>query len=99
MAGRRLSGAGDRGLHCGLRADKPRADWFRKLKAHANPDIGHGIRYQDTPWHKFEIQHLRFRRYLGRLLKKFGPSAGETPEQRTMGEDPAEADTKVKLAS
>jgi hypothetical protein len=79
--------------------DKPRADWFRKLKAHANPDIGHGIKYQDTPWHKFEIQHLRFRRYLGRLLKKFGPSAGETPEQRTMGEDPAEADTKVKLAS
>jgi cation diffusion facilitator CzcD-associated flavoprotein CzcO len=77
--------------------DKARADWFRKLKAHANPDISHGIKYQDTPWHKFEIQHLRFRRYMARLLKKFGDVA---PEMRTMGEtDATPDDTKLKLAS
>jgi hypothetical protein len=79
--------------------DKPRADWFRKLKATAHPDIGHGIKYQDTPWHKFEIQHLRFRRYMARLLKKFGACAGETPAERTMGEDAEEDGEKLKLAS
>jgi cation diffusion facilitator CzcD-associated flavoprotein CzcO len=79
--------------------DERRADWFRKLKAHANPDIGHGIKYQDTPWHKFEIQHLRFRRYLKRLLKKFGPSAGEEPVQRIMGESEVEREERIKLAS
>ncbi|HUU67420.1 MAG TPA: NAD(P)-binding domain-containing protein [Methyloceanibacter sp.] len=80
--------------------DKKRADWFRKLKAHAKPDIGHGIKYQDTPWHKFEIHHLRFRRYMGRLLKKFGPCAGEEQEMRTMGETAEEREAeKLKLAS
>ncbi len=79
--------------------DQKRADWFRKLRAHANPDIGHGIKWQDTPWHKFEIQHLRFRRYMARLLKKFGPCAGEEQEMRTMGESAEDADEKLKLAS
>ncbi len=79
--------------------DKKRADWFRRLKAHANPDIGHGIKYQDTPWHKFEIQHLRFRRYMDRLLKKFGPCAGEEQEMRIMGESAEDEDEKIKLAS
>ena len=55
--------------------DPERAAWFRALKAKAKPDIGHGIRYQDTPWHKFEIQHYRFRKYMKRLLKKFGKCA------------------------
>ncbi len=55
--------------------DEPRANWFRKLKASAHPDIGHGIRYHNTPWHKFEIQHYRFRKYMKRLLKKFGACA------------------------
>jgi cation diffusion facilitator CzcD-associated flavoprotein CzcO len=80
--------------------DERRADWFRKLKAHANPDIGHGLKYQDTPWHKFEIQHLRFRRYMKRLLKKFGPYAGPEREERIMGESATEEeDAKLKLAS
>ncbi|MGH6737360.1 MAG: flavin-containing monooxygenase [Methyloceanibacter sp.] len=80
--------------------DQRRADWFRKLKRDANPDIGHGIKYQDTPWHKFEIQHLRFRRYMRRLLKKFGPCAGAEPEMRTMGETAEEREeAKLKLAS
>ena len=61
-----------------MEKDPRRAAWFRKLKATAKPDIGHGIRYQDTAWHKFEIQHYRFRSYMKRLLKKFGVSAAVT---------------------
>jgi len=56
-------------------SDPSRAAWFRKLKQTANPDIGHGIPYKDTPWHRFEIHHLRFRKYMDRLIKKFGASA------------------------
>jgi cation diffusion facilitator CzcD-associated flavoprotein CzcO len=68
--------------------DPARADWFRKLKATAHPDIGHGIPYKDTPWHKFEIHHYRFRKYMARLLKKFGasatlPFAEGTPEAKS----------------
>jgi cation diffusion facilitator CzcD-associated flavoprotein CzcO len=55
--------------------EEKRAAWFRALKARAKPDIGHGISYKATPWHKFEIQHYRFRMYMKRLLKKFGASA------------------------
>jgi flavin-binding monooxygenase-like protein len=55
--------------------DQKRADWFRRLKAQAKPDLGHGIRYKDTAWHKFEVQHYRFRRYMRRLLRKFGAVA------------------------
>jgi len=54
-----------------------RADWFRKLKATAHPDIGHGIPYKDTLWHKFEIHHYRFRKYMDSLLEKFGAAATE----------------------
>jgi cation diffusion facilitator CzcD-associated flavoprotein CzcO len=81
-------------------ADPARAGWFRKLKASATPDIGHGIRYQDTPWHKFEIQHYRFRMYMKRLLKKFGALAGPSAEPRTMPSPDAKAEAaKLKLAS
>jgi cation diffusion facilitator CzcD-associated flavoprotein CzcO len=52
--------------------DPKRAAWFRRLKATAKPDIGHGIKWQDTAWHRFEIHHLYFRRYMKRLLRKFG---------------------------
>lgn len=80
--------------------DPERADWFRDLKLNAHPDISHGLKRQDTAWHKFEIQHLRFRRYMGRLLKKFGASAGVQPEMRTMGESAKAPKTEaLKLAS
>ena len=83
-----------------MEEDPGRAAWFKALKRKANPDIGHGLKRQDTPWHKFEIQHLRFRRYMRRLLKKFGPCAGPEPEMRTMGEDESEPeDEKLRLAS
>ena len=101
VADRRLSGSPDRRLHRGPGVDPKRAEWFRTLKAYARPDIGHGIKWQDTPWHRFEIQHYRFRRYMKRLLRKFGVVSGETVEPRTMQIDgaPNSADAKLKLAS
>jgi len=80
--------------------EEKRASWFRALKARAKPDIGHGIAYQATPWHKFEIQHYRFRMYMKRLLKKFGASA-ELPYAEA-GESGARGKTRdaaLKLAS
>lgn len=80
--------------------DPEKAEWFRQLKANAMPDIGHGIKRQDTPWHRFEIHHLRFRRYMKRLLKKFGACAGPEREMRTMGGSPEQPQgEKLKLAS
>lgn len=82
--------------------DPARAAWFGDLKRNAAPDIGHGIARQDTPWHRFEIHHLRFRRYMKRMLKKFGDCAVPEGEMRTMGENPQKspsADETLKLAS
>jgi len=59
--------------------DPKRAHWFRKLKATARPDIGHGIPFKATPWHRFEVQHYRFRRYLRWLLRKFGAADRDAP--------------------
>jgi hypothetical protein len=80
--------------------DPKRAAWFRALKARAHPDIGHGIRWKDTPWHRFEIQHYRFRRYMKRLLRKFGAPVGDAVEPRIMPTEGAlDAGAKLKLAS
>lgn len=59
--------------------DPKRADWFRRLKATARPDIGHGIPFKPTAWHRLEVQHYRFRRYLRWLLKKFDASDRDAP--------------------
>jgi hypothetical protein len=82
--------------------DPARADWFRAIKRDAKPDIGHGIKCQDTPWHRFEIHHLRFRRYMKRLLKKFGASTRPAGDLRKMGESPQDSKSEgetLKLAS
>jgi len=50
-----------------------KADWFRKIKANAKPDVTHGVTYIDSPRHKLEVQHYRYRTYIKKLLKKFGP--------------------------
>ena len=81
-------------------SDPKRASWFRALKARAHPDIGHGIAWKDSPWHRFEIQHYRFRMYMKRLLKKFGASAASPTEPRTMpSADDMAGKTPLKLAS
>lgn len=86
-----------------LEKDPKRAAWFHALKAKATPDIGHGIRWQDTPWHRFEIQHYRFRMYMRRLLRKFG-ARDETGERepRIMqigAETPSDAKLKLVVGA
>lgn len=78
-----------------------RAAWFRALKASAKPDIGHGILYRDTPWHKFEIQHYRFRRYMQRLIRKFGDCATQSlaPDLSEAKANSLALPAKLKLAS
>lgn len=55
--------------------DPEAARWFGALKATATPDVGHGIRFKETDWHRFEIQHYRYRRYMQKLLDRFGACA------------------------
>lgn len=55
--------------------DPAKAAWFRKLKATAKPATDHGVAYLDTPRHKLEVQHYRYRTYIKKLLKRFGPLA------------------------
>lgn len=55
--------------------DPAKAAWFRKLKATARPDTNHGVTYIDSPRHKLEVQHYRYRTYIKKLLKKFGPTS------------------------
>ena len=50
-----------------------KAAWFRKVKATANPATDHGVKYIDSPRHKLEVQHYRYRTAIKKLLKKFGP--------------------------
>ena len=76
-----------------------RAARFRRLKARAHPDIGHGIKWKDTPWHRFEIQHYRFRKYMERLIRRFGTSAVRLGEPRTMQIEGAGAEAPLKAAS
>ncbi len=78
--------------------DPERAGWFRALKARATPDIGHGIPNKGTAWHKFEIQHYRFRTYMKRLLKKFGASATE-PLLPGTADQAAPGNAELTLAS
>jgi hypothetical protein len=78
--------------------DPKRAAWFRALKASATPDIGHGISWKDTPWHRFEIQHYRFRMYMRRLIKKFG-AAADVPTRQARIDEAKTSDARLKLAS
>jgi cation diffusion facilitator CzcD-associated flavoprotein CzcO len=55
-----------------IERDPPTAAWFRRLKATAHEDLGHGIDYVDSPRHAIEVEHFSYRERLKRLLKKFG---------------------------
>ena len=46
------------------------ADWFRKHKATGDARCLHGVKYLDSPRHKLEVQHYRYRTYIKKLLKK-----------------------------
>jgi len=50
---------------------KPRvAKWFGRLKKSAQPSLGRGIRYIDSPRHRLEVEHFSYRRRLRKLIAK-----------------------------
>lgn len=49
-----------------------KAAWFHNHKISAKPDVSHGVTYLDSPRHKLEVQHYRYRTAIKKLLKKFG---------------------------
>lgn len=60
----------------------PVAERFRAQKAGPQPDLGHGIRYVDSPRHLLEVEHFSYRQRLKRLLKMFDvPSAASQPSR------------------
>jgi hypothetical protein len=48
-----------------------KANRFRRLKSRPSRDLGHGIRYLDTPRHLIEVEHYSYRRKLEQLCAKF----------------------------
>jgi hypothetical protein len=47
------------------------ADRFRRLKSQPSSNLGHGIRYLDTPRHLLEVEHYSYRKKLTQLCAKF----------------------------
>lgn len=78
-----------------------KAAWFRKVKAKATPSTDHGVTYLDTPRHKLEVQHYRYRTYIKKLLKKFGPVAEmpyTAPQQARAPQDGARGTPSLEAA-
>jgi len=46
--------------------------WFKQLKAQQRVDLGHGVRYVDTPRHALEVEYYGYRQRLKKLLRRFG---------------------------
>ncbi len=64
-----------------------KANWFRKLKARPNPDLGGGIRYVNSTRHYLEVEHFSYRQRLKKLIKRFG----EVPRVKGPGQMEATA--------
>jgi hypothetical protein len=47
------------------------ANRFRRLKSRPNGNLGHGIRYLDTPRHLLEVEHYSYGKKLAQLCAKF----------------------------
>ena len=53
------------------RRDSPaRAEWFRQLKQSSNPDLAHGLRFDNSPRHAIEVEYYSYRERLKKLLRK-----------------------------
>lgn len=74
-----------------------KAAWFRKLKADTHPDTTHGVTYIDSPRHKLEVQHYRYRTYIKKLLKQFGPAATAKWPEPSEGPDKKASETEPSL--
>lgn len=51
--------------------DASKADWFRRLKAKSQVDLGSGINYVGSSRHVFEVEHYGYRKRLRKLIAKF----------------------------
>jgi hypothetical protein len=50
--------------------DPQAAEWFRQQKQ-TRPELGHGIRFIDSPRHVLEVEYFSYRERLKKLLKRF----------------------------
>jgi len=46
------------------------AEWFRREKSTAAPDLGDGVRFLRTPRHALEVEHFSYRQRLKKLIAK-----------------------------
>ena len=58
-------------LH-GLWHDSQSVAWFQRLKSAGRVDLGHGVRYVDSPRHALEVEYYGYRQRLRKLLRRFG---------------------------
>jgi hypothetical protein len=56
----------------GRRDDPASVAWFAKLKSQGPIDLGHGVRYIDSPRHALEVEYFSYRQRLRKLLHRFG---------------------------
>lgn len=56
----------------GLDRDPNSVAWFKRLKRQAHADLGHGVRYVDSPRHALEVEYYGYRQRLKRILRRFG---------------------------
>lgn len=55
-----------------LDRDPPSVAWFKKLKSHAQIDLGHGVKYVNTPRHALEVEYYSYRKRLRKILQRMG---------------------------
>jgi cation diffusion facilitator CzcD-associated flavoprotein CzcO len=53
-----------------LSRERPRAEWFQKLKREASPDLGSGVCYLNSPRHALEVEHYSYRRRLRKIARR-----------------------------
>lgn len=55
---------------CAQRANSPRAEWMRRLKATAEQPKNRGIRYKESTRHLVEVEHFSYREHLKKLIRQ-----------------------------
>jgi cation diffusion facilitator CzcD-associated flavoprotein CzcO/dienelactone hydrolase len=72
-------------------AGSPRAEYFRRQKATASPDLGGGIHYVDSTRHLIEVEHFSYRRRLQKLIARMSSMNDEgalSVDRRVAGNTP-----------
>lgn len=56
----------------GLQHDSESVEWFKQLKSAGRIELGHGVRYLNSPRHALEVEYYSYRQRLLKLLRRFG---------------------------